>query len=189
MDIGEAASPLSISVPIVVAILSLLANSILQRYADVRKFNDELRRNDIKMEHEKKVLRAIIRAELKSIINTYEAEVMFACGHEFTFVPAGFFESFGERAANIGLLTSAEAEAVMDAYYTYRQKIGYVARNGIKEKESPKPRDTIPYELTAEKKTWLINDLTEVIKSAKDAIAVMEDAARSNQLDVVFHAR
>jgi hypothetical protein len=167
----------SLAFPIVLAVLGYFINSALQRNADDRKFKAELHRDQLKTEHDKRVQRAIIRAELKSLVNIYISEIKYAQDNDFTYVPSGFFNAFHERTPDIGLLPSAEVESVMDAYYTYREHIGYIARNGIEETETVKPRDTIAYALSEQKRTWLINDLNAIVHSATKAIETMGSSA------------
>jgi len=135
-DLKDAGSVIAAVVTHFGVVASYVLNPIIQRNAELRKYEAENRTNLEKLDHERMTLRAILHAELDSVFKPYREESRYSAQLErggarrcHTFVPIGFFSAFKSRAETIGLLSAAEAGAVMHAFYVWQERTSYIIRN------------------------------------------------------------
>lgn len=150
-------------------------NGVMQRRADERRFQADRKRDDEKIEHEARILRTALFAELQSLIRIYEGELDFVSREEnhFTWVPtADFFSAYRDNLGKLGYLSAKEVEAVTNCYYTFQERIGYIARNGTADERKSDliVGRNIPYDLNEpNKRSWICNDLREILSAAQQA--------------------
>ena len=104
----------------------------MSRRADYRKTVMEKTSEEADRQHERAVLRVALHAELRSLSRSVRREIKFIEGHvEFSWVPIiDFFRAYLTNLNKLGLLRPAEVECICQAYYSYQEHTGYIARLG-----------------------------------------------------------
>src|SRR4051812_21313366 len=111
-------------------IATLLWNAWLARRADRRKQEAEREMEFRKLDHERLILRVALRAELCNLSRMISGELEFISKNTFTWIPIlDLFGVYRENLNKLGLLSSDEVDAITDAYYSYQERIGYIARH------------------------------------------------------------
>ena len=130
---GQAiATIVAATVGFVGVIATLLWNGFMSRRADYRKTVMEKTSEEADRQHERAVLRVALHAELRSLSRSVRREIKFIEGHvEFSWVPIiDFFRVYLTNLNKLGLLRPAEVECICQAYYSYQEHTGYIARLG-----------------------------------------------------------
>ena len=157
--------------------LSMLSNAWLARRADQRRYENDRAVETLKLAHERRVLRVSIKAELSNLIRIYTREVEYVDSHNFTWVPIlDFFGSYRENLGKIGLMSADEVQRITDAYYTFNEEVGYVARLGKADLTKPLVGTNIGFNFLKNKTTkdYLRGFLKAIVDEARKAVETID---------------
>jgi hypothetical protein len=149
-------------------ICTLAVNGWLTRRAERRK-----------EDHDRRVLRIGLLSELRNLNRIIGGELEFINDkeHDFTWVPLiDFFNVYKDNLDKLGLLSTSEVELLSEAYYTYIENAGYIARFADADMSKPIMGTNVPFKLDhADPKVRYLNDRLEaIIEAAKEAITKIE---------------
>jgi hypothetical protein len=154
-------------------VVTLLWNGWLARRADRRKFENEQAAAARKLADEQRVLRVALRAELNYLIKIMQEEKKHISKNDFTWVPLmDFLSVYRENAATLGILTPEEVKCIVNAYYTYREKAGYITRLGKDSLTNPIIGTNVLFKFdeTPHKKREINRDLDTIATVAQEAV-------------------
>jgi hypothetical protein len=123
-------------------------------------------------------LRGAILAELRVMSRVTREEIDFCAENPFTWVPtidanAVYLANIGQ----IGSLSPEQAEAVVNAYAVYQERMGYIRTHNQKAQVKALPGHIGINLNDRDNRTLVMGDLEEIDKAATNAITCLERVA------------
>jgi hypothetical protein len=165
-------------------VATLLWNGWLARRADRRKFELEQEAESRELAHKRDTLRVALKAEMQHLRKIFAEEKAHIEQVRCTWVPLiDSFNVYQENLNDIRLLTADEVERT-EAYYTYQERAGYIARlGGATDMSKPIMGTNVWFDFRniSESEEWvrnnLFSDMDSIITAAEAAIASIKKAS------------
>lgn len=174
----------TVVIPLLIGLLGtvagVLANAFSAKWSDDRKLSQERQRAEDNYAHQARVARAVLRAELASMVRTFTREIKYVenVDNTITSVPLlSYLKQLREDFSGLGLLRSAEAGAIMTAFYVYQERSWYIRSSAARgqDGELSPPDQPVSYDLTNDfNRNSLKENLEIVVDAAGVAIAALD---------------